>query len=91
MENIASDLAQKDMTPDMTSVGIHIDMKHTAPSLLGDVIRIVALIQEKNGREINFFIQAFNEKNEILGEATHKRAVLNRKKFEEKIGLRLPK
>lgn len=84
MENIASDLAQKDLAPSMTSVGIYIEMEHLKPSKINDIVEINAKITEQTEKTVSFEIEASHE-GQIIGKAKHKRAVVERKKFEKNI------
>ena len=85
MENIASDLIQKDLTPDLSSVGVSIEMNHIKASQLDDVIIIHAKITKRKNKTVCYKIEAFNEENDLLGKAKHKRIIVNRKNFEAKV------
>ncbi len=86
MENIASDLVQKDLDPHFTSVGIHLDMEHLRPSAIKSLIEIKAKIISKTEKIVKLDIEAF-DKEKLVGKASHKRAIINRKEFETKYNI----
>lgn len=84
MENVASNLAQKDLTPDMTSVGIHVDMLHLKASKIGETIEVEASITTRRKKRIYFKINAYSQ-GKLVGTAKHSRAFVKRKNFEANV------
>ncbi|PKL14126.1 MAG: diaminopimelate epimerase [Spirochaetae bacterium HGW-Spirochaetae-6] len=86
MENIASDLTQKDLEPKRTSVGIFITMEHIKPARYKDEVRIECDLISVEKNIVTYEIEAFC-RDELIGKALHKRAVIDRKTFEDKYNI----
>jgi len=63
-----------------TSVGIHISVDHTTPTLVGAEVRAEAEVRVVEGKRIEFDVRAF-EGNEIIAGGTHTRVVVDRRRF----------
>ena len=83
MEKSAADLVEKLLPEEFTSVGISLNIKHTAPTPIGMKIFAQAEIIEILDRKIIFEIVANDERGEI-GRGTHERFIVDRKKFQSK-------
>ena len=83
MEKSAADLVEKILPEEFTSVGISLDIKHTAPTPIGMKIFAQAEIIAVEGKKIIFEIVANDECGEI-GRGTHERFIVDRKKFQSK-------
>ena len=83
MEKSAADLIEKILPEEFTSVGISLDIKHTAPTPIGMKIFAQAEIIAVEGKKIIFEIVANDECGEI-GRGTHERFIVDRKKFQSK-------
>ena len=66
-----------------TTVGIELNLKHTAATPVGLEVRAEAEVTAVEGKIFSFQIVAFDEAGKI-GEATHKRALVNSQRFLEK-------
>jgi predicted thioesterase len=66
------------------SVGISMNLKHTAATPLGMEVRAVTEITQVEGRKLTFKVEAFDEKEKI-GEAVHERFIINADKFNQKV------
>ena len=86
MEGISTDLAQKFLSPDSTTVGIFLEVEHIRPCNKGVEITVHSEITEVAGKVVTFKIEAYYQEL-LIGKAKHKRAVINRKDFEEKYGI----
>jgi predicted thioesterase len=71
-----------------TSVGIELNLKHTAATPVGLEVRAEAEVTAVEGSIITFAITAFDEAGQI-GEAVHKRAVVTEQKFLDKVYAKL--
>ena len=80
MEAAACNAIESTLSADETSVGISIHADHIAASSIGDSIKAVASISEKDGRIITFTIECFAGDLKI-GSCIHKRCVVNKEKF----------
>jgi predicted thioesterase len=67
-----------------TSVGISMNLKHTAPTPLGMEVRAVTEVTQVDGKKITFKVEGFDEKEKI-GEAVHERFIINSAKFNQRV------
>ena len=92
MENAALTCLQAFLPEGQSSVGTHLDVKHTAPSPIGITVTAEAEITavSENGRMVTFAVRAWDEKGPI-GEGTHTRAIIDCTRFVDKCAARLEK
>jgi fluoroacetyl-CoA thioesterase len=83
-EGVSADLMAPHLGPGETSVGMSMNLKHTAPTPLGMEVRAVTEITQVEGRKITFKLEAFDEKEKI-GEAVHERFIINSEKFNQRL------
>lgn len=84
MENASVDAIQKCLAPGQTSVGIQVSVAHLAATPIGMQVRARAQVTAVDGRRVSFMVEAWDEKEKI-GEGTHVRAIIDEKKFMEKV------
>ena len=80
MEGAACEALDGCLGEDMTTVGIELNLKHVAATPVGMEVRAEAEVTAVEGKIISFTITAFDEAGKI-GEAEHKRAIVNCQKF----------
>ena len=83
IEQTSAQLVEKNLPQEFTSVGIALNVLHTAPTPLGMKVRAQVKIISVDGRKIFFDVVAFDERGEI-GRGTHERFIVDRKKFQLK-------
>ena len=83
-EGVSADLMAPHLGAGETSVGISMNLKHTAATPLGMEVRAVTEITQVEGRKITFKLEAFDEKEKI-GEAVHERFIINADKFNQRL------
>jgi len=83
-EGVSADLMAPHLAPGEQSVGISMNLKHTAPTPLGMEVRAVTKVVAVEGRKVTFEIEAFDEKEKI-GEAVHERFIINAEKFNQRV------
>jgi fluoroacetyl-CoA thioesterase len=83
-EGVSADLMAPHLGIGETSVGISMNLTHTAPTPLGMEVRAVTKITGVEGRKITFKLEAFDEKEKI-GEAVHERFIINAEKFNQRL------
>ena len=88
IERAAAELVEKNLPPESTSVGISINIKHSAPTPIGMNVRAEVEIISVDGRKIIFDAAAFDERGEI-GRGTHERFIVDREKFQSKADAKL--
>ena len=73
------------LTPHMDAgeqtVGFHINVKHLAPTKIGQNVRGHVTLNEIKGRRLLFTVEAFNEDGTKVGDGTHERAVVDISRF----------
>lgn len=83
MEGACLDAIEHLMPEGMSTVGISIDIRHSAATPVGMKVRAVAELVEIAGKRLVFRIEAFDEKEKI-GEGIHQRYVVDVAKFLQK-------
>lgn len=84
MENAAM-LAVAPHLPDgCTTVGGHIAASHLRPSKIGDSVEATATVTKVDGKKIEFKVEA-RSNGTLLGEGTHLRFIVDRKKFMDRL------
>ena len=83
IEQAAAELVEENLPAELTSVGISVNVKHTAPTPVGMTIRAEAEVVEIDGRKIIFEVAAYDDDGEI-GTGRHERFIVEREKFQSK-------
>ncbi len=83
MEAAACEAIESGLADGETTVGIELNLKHLSATPVGLEVRAEAKVAAVEGKIISFEIEAFDEAGKI-GEATHKRALVNSQRFLEK-------
>lgn len=83
MEGAACEAIEEAIPEGQTTVGIELNIKHLAATPVGMEVRAEATVTAMEGKIITFEIRAFDEAS-LIGEGTHKRALVNCDKFLEK-------
>ena len=84
MEGAACEAIAAALKETETTVGVELNLQHTAATPVGLEVRAEAAVTAVDGKVITFAITAFDEAGEI-GKATHKRVIVNSQKFLEKV------
>jgi len=83
-EGVSAELMAPQLGPGEQSVGIAMDLKHTAPTPLGMEVRVVTELIEIDKKRLVFKVEGFDEKEKI-GEAVHQRFIINVDKFNQRV------
>jgi len=83
IESAAAELVEKNLPRELTSVGIALNVRHTAPTPPGMKVRAEVKIISVDGRKIIFEVTASDARGEI-GRGTHERFIVDREKFQRK-------
>ena len=83
MENSAANCIKLFLDDGETTVGTYVEVSHSSATPLGMKVSATSEIVAFNGREIEFIIEASDERG-IIGKAKHKRFVVNSEKFQQK-------
>jgi predicted thioesterase len=64
-----------------SSVGYKVDIKHMAPTTIGQKVTIKAKIAESDERKAVFEVEAYNETGAKIGEGKHERRAIDMSRF----------
>jgi predicted thioesterase len=67
--------------PGEQSVGFRVDVKHLAPTQIGQQVTARVTLRELNGRRCVFDVQVHNQEGVKIGEGLHERAVIDIRRF----------
>lgn len=81
MEGTCVRLTEPFLDQNEQTVGIHVDVYHTASTKIGQSVTVTAQILEVKGNKIRYSVSATNDSGAKIGHGTHRRAVINTKKF----------
>ncbi len=82
MENAAVKSLDGHLPAHQTSVGGRMDVRHSAPTPVGMQVRARATLTGREGRRLEFEIEAWDEV-ELIGKASHTRFIVERQSFIE--------
>jgi fluoroacetyl-CoA thioesterase len=83
MERTCVDLTEPYLDDDEQTVGIHVDVRHIAPTKIGQSVTVTAELLEVKDDKLRYAVSATNDQGVKIGEGTHRRAVINTKHFNE--------
>src|SRR5215813_9912609 len=63
------------------TVGIHVDVRHFAPTKIGQKVTITAKFLELSGNKLRFAVSAVNDRAIEIGKGTHRRALIDTTQF----------
>ena len=63
------------------TVGIHVDVRHMAPTKIGQSVTVTAELLEVKDNKLRFALSAVNDQGVKIGEGTHRRALIDAKSF----------
>ncbi len=72
------------LSPEQTSVGTFISVKHLAASALGQTIHARAEVTAVSDRQVSFTVQAWDSK-QFVGEGTHTRFIVDIERFMKRL------
>lgn len=80
MERTARDLLADVLPEGYSSVGVHVDVRHVAPSPIGSQVHTLVEVVAIQGLKIDFTVRAWDEQ-ELIGEGSHRRVVIEEARF----------
>lgn len=89
MELAAARLMKPLLGPGELSVGVSVNVRHTAPTPVGGTVRAVATYLAPEGKLFRFQVEAFDEAGPI-GEGEHTRAIVEAQRLMAGAARRLP-
>ena len=81
MERTSVELMTPYLSPNEQTVGMHVDVRHRAPTRIGQKVTITAELLEIAGNKMRFSVVATNEEGVKIAEGTHRRAVIEMNQF----------
>lgn len=81
MERTCVEFLTPYMDENEQTVGFHVDIKHLAPTRIGQSVAVTATLQEAKERRFRFAIEVTNDQGVKIGEGVHRRALINVKQF----------
>lgn len=88
MEAAALDAIERLLPDGHQSLGTHLNVGHYAATPVGMTLRATAEVTKIDGRNIEFRVEAFDDK-ERIGDGTHVRVVVNVQRFDKRIQKKL--
>lgn len=83
MEGAACEAIADSLGENETTVGIELNIKHVSATPVGLEVRAEAEVTAVEGKIITFALKAYDEAG-LIGEGTHRRALVNAQKFLER-------
>ena len=84
LERTARETFAEFLDADERSVGIEIDLKHLAPTPIGQTIHCSARVIFVEDKKVTFQIEARDER-ELIARGLHKRAIIRLEKFSKRV------
>jgi fluoroacetyl-CoA thioesterase len=81
MERTCTELTEPHLGENEQTVGTHVDVRHLAPTKIGQSVTMSVGIIEVRGNKIRYVVSASNDQGITIGEGTHWRAVIDTIKF----------
>jgi len=90
MEAAALDCAENLIPAGHQSLGIKLDVRHIAATPVGMRVRATAKLLKVDGRNLEFWVEAHDEKD-LIGDGAHHRIVVNVERFDKRVQAKLAK
>ena len=81
MERTCVELVEPYLDPEEQTVGIHVDVRHMAPTKIGQKVTVTVELLEIKGKRLRYAVSAINDQGVKIGEGMHRRAVINTERF----------
>lgn len=72
-----------------SSVGVHVDVRHLAPTPLGGIVRASVEVTSIDGLKVDFSVKAWDE-HEQVGSGSHRRVVIDEERFLRRVARKEP-
>lgn len=81
MERTCVDLTEPYLDENEQTVGIHVDVRHTAPTKIGQKVTVRAQLLEVKDNKLRYSVTATNDQGTKIGAGLHRRALINTTRF----------
>jgi predicted thioesterase len=88
MERTARDLLAGVLPAGYSSVGVHVNIRHLAPSPVGSRVRSRVEVTAIQGVKVDFTASLWDEQ-ELVGEGTHQRVVIEEERFLRRVASKM--
>jgi predicted thioesterase len=85
LERTAREALQPFLEPNERTVGVEIDIRHLAPTPLGQTVTCIARVIQAEGSSVTLQFEARDE-HEMIARGVHKRAVVRIESFARRVG-----
>jgi predicted thioesterase len=84
MESVCHRLLARHLPQGFSSVGVHVDVRHLAPTPAGATVRVRGEILSVSGLSVLFAVSAFDDR-EQCGSGEHERVVIEAERFLKRV------
>ncbi|MGL4403282.1 MAG: thioesterase family protein [Fusobacteriaceae bacterium] len=84
MESTAFQLAQGELSDELTTVGTSVNIKHLKANLVGDKLLCKAVLLKVDGKKLGFSVKVTQD-GVVVGEGEHNRYIINTAEFLAKL------
>lgn len=84
MESGAHRLLAEHLPEGFSSVGVHVDVRHLAPTPVNSQVKVRCQVLEVVGRRVTFQVEAWDE-SEKIGTGRHERAIIESSRFLQRV------
>jgi fluoroacetyl-CoA thioesterase len=81
MEGTCVQLVAPYLDENEQTVGIHVDVRHVAPTKIGQAVTVTVELLELKENKLRFAVSAANDQKVKIGEGPHRRALINTQQF----------
>ena len=84
MERTCRDLIAEKLPDGYASVGVHVDVRHLAPTPVGVMVWVRARVNHVEGLQVQLTVEA-RDKYELIGKGYHTRVVIDEARFMKRV------
>ncbi|HSK29515.1 MAG TPA: thioesterase family protein, partial [Candidatus Limnocylindria bacterium] len=81
MERTCVELTAPYLEENEQTVGIHVDVRHLAPTKIGQRVTVAAELLEVSENKLRYAVSAMNDEGKKIGEGVHRRALIDTGRF----------
>ena len=81
MDRTCVELTEPYLDENEQTVGTHVDVRHLAPTKIGQQVTVKAELLEVKGNKLRYSVTASNDQGAKIGDGLHGRAVINTARF----------
>jgi fluoroacetyl-CoA thioesterase len=90
MEGAAVDCVERHLGEGQETLGIHVDVEHSAPTPIGLTATATAKLVQVDGRKLIFDVQA-HDTVQLIGKGRHTRVIVDAARFRAKVAAKSQK